>query len=58
MNAYKKWWKNGEKMVTIINPRYTWKKIEIPLKYLKDFFYIRIYWFNIDSLFPWDENNQ
>ena len=42
---------NGEKYVSIINPWYSWKKIVIPLKYVKDFFYVWIYWFNIDNLF-------
>ena len=43
--------KNGETFVTIINPRYTWKKIDIPLKYMKEFFFIWIDWFDLEKMF-------
>lgn len=52
--------KNGETFVTIINPRYTWKKIDVPLKYIKEFFSIWIYWFDFDNMFvenPKDQKN-
>lgn len=49
--------KNGETFVTIINPRYTWKKIDVPLKYVKEFFDIWIYWFDIDKMFVENEEN-
>lgn len=61
LHAYSIEWmhkKNGETFVTIINPRYTWKKIDVPLKYMKDFFYIWIYWFNLDNMFVEDKENQ
>lgn len=43
--------KNWEKLVTIRNPRYSWKKIDIPLEYMKEFFYVWIYCFDIDKMF-------
>ena len=43
--------KDGDTFVTIINPRYTWKKIDIPLKYVKEFFKIWIDWYNIEEIF-------
>ena len=50
--------KNGETFVTIINPRYTWKKIDVPLKYIKEFFSIWIYWFNLDNMFVENSKDQ
>lgn len=50
--------KNGETFVTIINPRYTWKKIDVPLKYIKEFFSIWIYWFDFDNMFVENPKDQ
>lgn len=49
--------KDGETFVTIINPRYTWKKIDVPLKYIKEFFSISIYWFDFDKMFVENPKN-
>lgn len=47
--------KNGKTFITIINPRYTWKKIDVPLKYVKEFFYIWVDWFDINKMFVENE---
>ena len=50
--------KDGETFVTIINPRYTWKKIDVPLKYIKEFFYVWVDWFNLDKMFVESQEHQ
>lgn len=49
-------YKNGDEMfVTIINPRYTWKKINIPLKYMELFWSIHIVKIDMNQIFTKDE---
>ena len=50
---HKKGW---ETFVTIINPWYTWKKIDVPFRYIKEFFTISVFWFDTDKMFI-EKNN-
>lgn len=50
--------RDWETFVTIINPWYTWKKIDVPFKYIKEFFYINAFWFDIDTMFIEENDTQ